>query len=249
MVTANRVQLAERAIRCLVAQTWPNRELVIVDDGEEDYEPMLSRYREAFPIHYLRIAPRKDRHLGDLRNCSLDAAGGELAIQWDDDDWYHPERITRQVRFLEENKLDAVFLRHVLWHLNEPGFAGHLFRTDGRDGYPGTVLHRKTGLRYPNLPRSEDLVFMNQWKRLGRAGFLPHHAELFIRCFHGRNTWDKEHFLGKLKGTIPGRIAYGWATKVAGDLRRHPAFRLSESETRASESFISLSRELGLFAV
>ena len=110
MVTKNRARLARRALHCLAHQTWQNKELVIIDDGDEDYEPMLAEYRQSFPIHYHRIQPEPSTYLGQLRNLSLSRANGEFLVQWDDDEWYHPERIERQMRAIADG-LDVVVLR------------------------------------------------------------------------------------------------------------------------------------------
>ena len=97
MVTRDRVALARRAVRCLAAQTWPAVELVVVDDGDADYAPMLAEFEPRLAIRYLRLTPQPGRYLGALRNLALEAARGELCAQWDDDEWYHPDRLRAQV--------------------------------------------------------------------------------------------------------------------------------------------------------
>src|SRR5690606_9633386 len=97
MVTRDRPRLARRAVGCFLAQTYPNAELVIVDDGGVDYGPMLSSLGGRAPIRYHRLRPEPERRLGALRNESLDRAAGEYVVQWDDDEWYHPERVARQM--------------------------------------------------------------------------------------------------------------------------------------------------------
>src|SRR5262245_57789486 len=92
MVTRNRAKLARRAIACFQAQTWANKELVIVDDGDEDYAPVLAPYRRDLHIVYHRLPPDPARTLGAARNISLELASGDYCAQWDDDEWYHPER-------------------------------------------------------------------------------------------------------------------------------------------------------------
>lgn len=75
MVTqSGRERFAREAVECFHAQTYPNKELVIV----------VQPYHE----------PPK---LGALRNESVLRAKGEYVIQWDDDDLYGPERIQSHV--------------------------------------------------------------------------------------------------------------------------------------------------------
>src|SRR5262245_50450534 len=92
MVTANRKALCRRAVRCFERQSYPNRELVVVDDGEQDLSEVLYSLSDRHVI-YRRISPSADNVLGRLRNLALETATGTVIAQWDDDDWYHPERL------------------------------------------------------------------------------------------------------------------------------------------------------------
>lgn len=247
MVTRNRTALARRAVQCLADQTWPGLELVVVDDGEESYETVLAPYRSRLRIVYRRVAADASRRLGALRNLSLDLATGEYCAQWDDDDWYHPERLQVQMQELEARGLDAVLLRQTLMHLDTPGFLDHPFRTELRRGTPGSVLHRRTDTRYPNEARGEDSRFRRSLADRMRVGILaPPHAHLFIRCFHGANTWDHRHFAGRLHYTWRDRLDYAWARFVRRDLLTHPRFRLTDAEARAFRLYRSQSVALGL---
>lgn len=247
MVTKNRARLARRALYCLAHQTWQNKELVIIDDGEEDYEPMLAEYRDRLPIHYHRLAPDPTAHLGQLRNLSLDHAGGEFLVQWDDDEWYHPERIERQMRAIEGG-LDVVVLRNTLCHLDAPGYVERPFHTSLSSGStPGTILHRRSQVRYPNLKRAEDTLYLEALGRELAVGVLDEpHSHLFIRCFHGANTWDRRHFEGALQHGLGNVLWYRFAKHVKRDLTRHPAFRLTQLEHDAARSFLEDSHTLGV---
>ena len=99
MVTKNRRDLARRSIACFMSQTWQNKELVIIDDGDEDYTALIETFDAGQRIQYNRISADPDRLLGGLRNISLDRANGEYCMQWDDDEWYHPRRIEPLFRF------------------------------------------------------------------------------------------------------------------------------------------------------
>jgi glycosyltransferase involved in cell wall biosynthesis len=248
MVTANRCALARRAVECLARQSWKRVELVVVDDGDEDYGEMLAPYRARFPIRYERIPRDPSLRLGGLRNRSLALATGDVCAQWDDDEWYHPERLERQLAQLEASRADAVLLRQVLAHVDTPEYAEHAFRMDSGDGVPGSVLHRRSELRYANVARSEDLGFAAALARSGRVARLEDHAHLFLRCFHGTNTWAAQHFIGKLQRTP----AYKWhwfrSAVLQGDPFRHPAFALNPLEAESIRDYRELSRGLGLAA-
>ena len=246
MVTRNRASIAQRAVRCFAAQTWSERELVIVDDGEEDYGPMLAPWiAGGARIHYHRLPPSANRTLGEARNISLEAGAGEFLVQWDDDDWYHPDRIA--VQMAATDRLDVVLLDYTLMHLDTAEFVLHPYRTNLSRGTPGTVLHRRGPVRYPELAKGEDSKYLTTLLRRFRTGKLETpHSHLFIRCFHGQNTWDRNHFGERLHRTLADKLHYGWAKWVRHDLFSHPAFRLTPLEREAFEQYFEASTDLGL---
>lgn len=247
MVTAGRVRLAERAVRCFTRQTWPHRELVILDDGPDDYSAMLRRYAaDADSIRYHRIERQAGLRLGGLRNRLLDLARGEYCVQWDDDEWYHPQRIEAQLEALGSHAGGSV-LRDTLMHLATPDFTAHPYRTGLRSGTPGTLLHRRTERRYPNVPKREDSLFRDALRREMRIVTMDgRFSHLFIRCFHGSNTWDARHFVERLHYTTRNKVEYAYARYVRRDLFAHPAFHLTELERGSVTAFLEDSRELGL---
>ncbi|WP_156458025.1 glycosyltransferase family A protein, partial [Sphingomonas sp. Leaf412] len=119
MVTANRRRLAQRSIDCFLAQRYPNRELVIVDDGTEDYTPILSAVPADRLIHH-RLPKDPATTLGELRNLTLDLARGELISQWDDDDWFDPARLVEQMALIGNRA--AIWCPAALMHLDDPAW-------------------------------------------------------------------------------------------------------------------------------
>lgn len=246
MVTRDRARFAARALRCLAAQTWRPLELIVVDDGREDYSAVLAGFAGAFPIRYLKERPLPGRRLGGIRNVALDAARGELCAQWDDDEWYHPDRLAQQAAAALRAGHVASVLKWTLMHVDTPAMAALPYRADAGHGTPGTIVHRRTDVRYPNLARGEDDVFLADIERRGEVAVLGEdHSHLFIRCFHGGNTWNADHFRRRLRRTPLAAAHYLWA-RLRGDLRRHPQLRLTERERSAVEAFLAESRELSL---
>ncbi len=249
MVTRNRVRLAERAVKCFTNQSWKNKELVILDDGAEDYEPMLAPYRERLTIRYEKLPEVEGRFLGELRNLAIDAAEGDYCAQWDDDDWYHPERIERQMAPLLQGS-KACTCEWTLMHLDQGNFLERPFRAKLSGGTSGTIIHKKIeGLRYRNEEKGEDDFFRDLFRDRGRyTAFGREASQLFIRCHHGDNTWDKAHFLRRLRNTPLHLAQYLFARYARGELLTHPAFQLNEAERQACELFLTDSRRLGLFS-
>jgi glycosyltransferase involved in cell wall biosynthesis len=242
MVTANRAAIARRAVSCFLDQSWSNRELVIVDDGSEDYAPIVSSIPADRLIHQ-RIGKSSGNTLGKLRNLSLDLARGDLVAQWDDDDWYHPDRLKRQAEALTGGKRACV-LAATLMHLDAPEWMDRPYIGSLNPGVPGTILHRADATaRYPEERRGEDTVFLDHWSREQLAVIdAPH---LFLRAFHGSNTWERAHFERRVRNTLPSAVEYG-LRKLTGTLSGHSRFRLPPEAGRAFEAYREQSRALGL---
>lgn len=242
MVTANRAEIARRAVRCFLDQTWLNRELVIVDDGEQDYSTVLSTI-PADRLIYRRIDKSPANNLGKLRNLSLDLARGDLVAQWDDDDWYHPDRLARQAGALTGAR-QACVLAATLMHLDAAEWLDRPYIGSLNPGVPGTILHRADpAARYPEERRGEDTVFLDHWPR-GQLAVIdaPH---LFLRAFHGSNTWERDHFERRVRNSVPSAIEYA-LRKLTGTVSGHSRFRLPPEAQRAFEAYRQQSRSLGL---
>lgn len=169
-----------------------------------------------------------------------------MCAQWDDDEWYHPERLATQVRAVQAGAIACV-LKATLMHVDTPALAGLPYRADAGHGTPGTIVHRRTDVRYPNLSRNEDGVFLDRLARRGRVAVLDaSHSHLFIRCFHGANTWDQRHFERRLRRTPIGALHWALA-RLRGDLRRHPQLRLTPAERGTIDAFLADGRHHGLF--
>ena len=246
MVTRNRTRLAGRAVRCLAAQTWPAIELVVIDDGDDDYEPILAPLRPRIAVRYTKLRPEPGRRLGALRNLALDDARGELCAQWDDDEWYHPDRLAIQAGALLAGGAIACVLKSTLMHVDTPALAALPYRADAGLGTPGTIVHRRTTARYPNLARNEDGRFLDLLARCGRVIALRSHSHLFIRCFHGTNTWGARHFERRLRRTPLAAVHWALA-RLRGDLRHHPQLRLTVDERRTIDAFVADGRAHHLF--
>lgn len=98
----NGMPFIERTLDHLLSQTYDNFEIVIVDDGSEDgtigfLQETASKNEKIKLVQSKRIGRGKALNLA-LSNCQ----GKYVAIN-DADDFSKPERLEKQVRFLEKN--------------------------------------------------------------------------------------------------------------------------------------------------
>ncbi|MBG0562055.1 glycosyltransferase [Actinoplanes aureus] len=97
IVTAYRPGIALlTAVRSLVAQSWTNHEILVVDDGSgREFDTVLRRAAALDPrVRILRMPENGGTYRA--RNAGLDAATGEFVTFQDSDDWSHPLRLERQ---------------------------------------------------------------------------------------------------------------------------------------------------------
>ena len=97
--TYNRMGLLTEAIASVRAQTFPDWELIVVDDGSADETPRLL---EAYARRDARIRPvrQPNQGLSAARNAGLRVAKGEFVAFLDDDDLWLPEKLQVQVAFM-----------------------------------------------------------------------------------------------------------------------------------------------------
>jgi hypothetical protein len=85
------------AVRSLVAQTWTNHEILVVDDASPPGHDGVLRAAAALDprVRVIRMVANGGTYVA--RNAGLDAATGDFVTFQDSDDWSHPTRLERQV--------------------------------------------------------------------------------------------------------------------------------------------------------
>lgn len=221
MVTGKpgRQHLVKAAIRSFLAQTYENKELIIVNDGPEPLTLDDDEFRTNAQIKEIFLPG--GRNLGDLRNVAVDNAAGDWCIQWDDDDWYGPDRMTVQMADYEYDQPTLLNWQIRYSFVNDSAYA---IRWTGKiPGIPGTVcfprhaivtevpvpfqnlpnnLHVRKSCspyRYRSEARHEDSHFLldhfPKTTIIDNAPGKTPGPELYMRFYHGANTWDHKHIM------------------------------------------------------
>ena len=87
------------AIESALAQTYPDVELIVVNDGSTDNtEDILKPYMDRIVYIY-----KENSGQGDALNTGIEAATGEYIGRVDDDDLHMPEKTELQVEMFEKN--------------------------------------------------------------------------------------------------------------------------------------------------
>jgi len=226
-------KLFPQAVRSWMQQRYPldRMELVVVHDNPE--------YRfDCFPEDLRTLEVFADGPLGELRNAGLAAATGDLILQWDDDDWHHPDRVAAQVgAYLATGRPNCLYSQICYdWHSDTayvrelPGNCLH-----------GTILHEnRPEYRYPAMEKGEDTAFMQHFPDLE---VIQNKPELYVRFSHGHNTWDRRHIMREYASALTG--AWGLSGPQRACLRdvlvNYPVHPSCTSPTRTAETVPRLS--------
>jgi len=88
-------------LRSALAQTWPNKEIIVVDDGSSDQTVAIAREFESDAV---RVVTQRNQGAAAARNNAFSLSRGDY-IQWlDADDLLAPDKIAKQVEDLPNCK-------------------------------------------------------------------------------------------------------------------------------------------------
>lgn len=192
MPTFQRRRYVAQAVQSFLQQDYPNRELLVVDDGTDAIGDLVQGQPN---VHYLRV-PRMS--IGAKRNLACRHARGEIIAHWDDDDWYSPDRLRYQVSPIVAGKADLTGLENAFvlqlpsgeFWTTEPQLHQRLFVGNV---HGGTIVYRKElwteGLRYPEINLAEDAWLLNRAMKQGKRLLRLANPGVFIYVRHGRNAW------------------------------------------------------------
>jgi glycosyltransferase involved in cell wall biosynthesis len=94
--TSNRTALLATMLRCYAEQTWPNMELIVIDDGADD--PVDEAAVSAVGGRLIRLDATM--LLGAKLDLAASLANGDVLVKLDDDDWVAPDFVETLVEGL-----------------------------------------------------------------------------------------------------------------------------------------------------
>lgn len=196
MPTCRRPEFVEQAIGYFRRQTYPARELIVVYETQDDLPAGLAQDSVGDPVRLLRTS---DAAIGAKRNRGIAYAAGSIIAQWDDDDWYGPERLSLQAAPIIAGTAEITALNDILfldvtqqsfWQASPALFADMFVE----DVSGGTLMFRrdhwqKSGA-YPPTSLREDCDLMVAMMRGGARLSRQSGREHMVYVRHAHNTWD-----------------------------------------------------------
>lgn len=166
--TRKRHHLLPRCLQSLYAQTFPDFEIVLVDDNPpESRVAAQASLRGALADPRLRLVENPaPRNAAAARNCGLRAARGRWITYLDDDDAYRPQKLVSQLRAIEQANATVAACglayrmagRIRMLHVTQTQFAGD----DLLLHFPAmpAIFHPPTDVLFDEgLAAAEDLYF------------------------------------------------------------------------------------------
>ncbi len=212
----NGSNFVEEAIKCAIAQDYPNKEIIVVNDGSTDDgagRDICLKYTDS--ITYLE---KENGGCSSALNYGIKAAKGEYISWLSHDDLYLPNKLSYQIDLIEKLNLDKNTL---------VSNSGGLIDKDGKSiAHPATktdatltakeffsyLLFKKClngcGLLIPKAVFEKELYFRedmrfvldwNLWLKVAAEGFKVHidSAELVKNRVHGGQVTVKQKELHK----------------------------------------------------
>jgi glycosyltransferase involved in cell wall biosynthesis len=147
----NEERFLPEAVESVLAQSYPNWELLLCDDGSTDESPALARaYARSHPgrIRFLQHPDGENRGMSATRNMGLAHARGDLIALLDGDDVYMQDKLARQAEILQTHP-EAVMVYGPTcfwqtWPGSPPGGSDSYSRMPVRKPQ---MIHGKTMLR------------------------------------------------------------------------------------------------------
>lgn len=129
------------SIRSVCHQTYPNWELLIIDDcSEEDIESIVHEFEDQ-RIHYYRLP--SNQGVACVRNKGISEAQGQYLAFLDSDDLWHPRKLFNQVSFMQKYHYAFTYT----WYRQFSGDIHHL----------GNLVKTKTAVDYKELLKGNDI--------------------------------------------------------------------------------------------
>ncbi|MFD1772532.1 glycosyltransferase family 2 protein [Paenibacillus rhizophilus] len=160
-------------IDSVIAQTYKYWEIIVVDDCSTDNtEEVVKEYMSKDPrIKYHKL--EKNSGAAVARNKAIDLAAGKYMAFLDSDDVWFPEKLTKQIGFMEENGYNFTCTSYT--KIDEHGnYLNRTIRAHSKSDYDGvlktcpgnsTVIYdaeRLGKFKIPNIKKRNDYVMWLQ---------------------------------------------------------------------------------------
>lgn len=177
----NSSKYLSHAVESVLNQTYPFFEMIIVDDGSTDESSEMAAQYAIKDSRIKFFKNEKNRGAWYARNVALEASSGKYIAFLDSDDWWLPEKLEKQIRFMETE--NCVFCFSSYYLVKEEGCSSKRIVSAPKSISYDDLLRRsaigcltvvvdveQTGLfRMPNISSCEDTA---TWLSILKKGHI-----------------------------------------------------------------------------
>ena len=109
MAAYNAEKTIEQAIYSVLAQTWPDFELLVIDDGSQDRTADIVRKIAEKDKRVRLFVNKKNSGVSSARRHGLEKARGEWIAILDSDDAWAPAKLEKQIALQKKTKAELLF--------------------------------------------------------------------------------------------------------------------------------------------
>jgi len=218
----NGERFVAQAIESVLAQTWPNIEVIAVNDGSTDGSAeVLARYEGR-----VAVVEQDNCGVAAARNAGIRRARGEFIAFLDQDDWWRTEKLSRQVPVMLNNTRVGLVHTAVDHYDDASGqwtepliplklqsqLVGNCFRQllKGNVIYNSSALVRTAAIIEAGLCdtgiRGNTVQDYDLWLRIARRwelAYIPEPLAVF-RVHSGQGTWKRPLLLSEEARLLEG---------------------------------------------
>lgn len=164
ITTHNRAELLGRAIESVLKQTYPHIECIVVDDNSTDATAQIcARFSN---VKYIHIPAAKSHGGNYARNLGIQEAKGKYVAFLDDDDCWMPDKITKQICALKQQKCGIAFCGRRREFVNKLGIISY------QDQLPNPLFHGDVSkLIFSSIPATTSTLIIQRDLLLQVDGF------------------------------------------------------------------------------
>lgn len=238
--TASRARFHPQLWQCFLDQTWPDKELVVVETYDRAPSSFFQRIAaQDKRLKYIAIKrpEGEDLSVGAKRNLTVLLASGQYCVNFDDDDLYADRYVERMVGEMKKKSLVACTLSGWYNFFESRCTAGYSAPDcwDPEDqkemdeilyGYGFSYAHLRVMAMffpYPNLRFAEDAPFMLKLReKMGhaRVGLLEDTEGLCLHIVHSTSSTPDPEISHILTDDELGELAVSDSTALKKFLKR-----------------------------
>ena len=257
MTVFNSEKYLADAIESILSQTFKDFELIILDDGSTDKSlSIIKKY--ALTDRRIRILSRKNKGISESANEAIALARGEYIARMDSDDISMPDRLARQLAYLQDNK-KCICVSGAIHVIDEKArFLTTLFLPERNEDIQALLLEGHCSIanpavmfsmKYFNLVGGYDPTFkvaedFDLWLKLGERGELGNLKEPMLKYrLHGKSISELNAELTCGNIMIASENAFK-RRGISGIAKKNDYFR----PTKEKESKIKFFMQYGWWA-